>query len=168
MPNGSGGDPSSFERTPEEIAAEIAARAREKHDDKPNGKASSQPWPDPEPLFEPGEEERPYPLNALPTAISAAVTEYRTYGQQPLALIASSANATATLASQGLVDVARNPHLVGPISQNFGIVAWSGERKTSADRWFARAVREWQVGKRESKLAEDGKARAEIAAWEAE
>jgi hypothetical protein len=168
MANGVGGDFSSFEKDPKELAAEIAARAREKNDDKSNGKASSQAWPDPEPLFEPGEEERPYPLNALPAVILAAVTEYRTYGQQPLSLIASSANATATLASQGLVDAARNPHLVGPISQNFGIVAWSGERKTSADRWFTKAIREWQDEKRESMLAEAGKARAEIAAWEAE
>jgi hypothetical protein len=159
--NGLGLDPSSFEKDPKELAEDIVQK-------KANGARRVQPWPDPEPLFEPGEVERPYPLDALPKIISAAVEEYRAYGQQPLALIASSANAAATLASQGLVDVARNPHLVGPISLNFGVVASSGERKTSADRWFTKAVREWQVEKRESKMAEDGKAKAEIAAWEAE
>src|SRR5262249_17668420 len=45
---------------------------------------------------------------------------------------------------------------------------WSGERKTSADRWFTKALRQWQVEAREAKVPEDGKARAEIAAWEAE
>src|SRR6516164_9445258 len=65
-------------------------------------------WPDPEPLIEPHEKEQPYPLDALPSVISSAVTEYRDYGQQPLSLIASSGLAGASLASQGLIDVARD------------------------------------------------------------
>jgi hypothetical protein len=125
-------------------------------------------WPDPEPLIEPHEKEQPYPLDALPSVISSAVTEYRDYGQQPLSLIASSGLATASLASQGLVDVARDPRLVGPISLNYSIVAVSGERKTSADRHFTRDIRKWQGEKRESLANEDGRARAGIAAWEAE
>src|SRR6516225_4376850 len=48
--NGLGGDPSAFERTPEEIAAEIAAakargRQQPEHDDKPDGKGLAPPWP---------------------------------------------------------------------------------------------------------------------------
>jgi hypothetical protein len=125
-------------------------------------------WPDAELLIEPREDEQPYPLDALPSVISSAVTEYRAYGQQPLPLIASSALAGASLASQGLIDVARDPRLVGPISLNYSIVAVSGERKTSADRHFTRDIRKWQDEKRESLANKDGRARAAIAAWEAE
>ena len=126
------------------------------------------PWPTPEPLFEPVEAEKPYPLDALPTILSDAITKYRSYGQQPLSMVASSAIAAASLASQGLADVARNPHLVSPISLNFGIVAISGERKTSADRHFTRRIREWQNEKREALTADAGNARAALAAWEAQ
>jgi uncharacterized protein DUF3987 len=149
--------------SPEQVHSEDLAPMK-----APNDGGGAPTWLDPEPLSQPTEEERPYPLNAPPKIISAAVGEYRAYGQQPLPLIASSAIATVTLASQGLVDVARNPHLIGPISLNFNLIASSGERKTSADRWFTKAVREWEIEARESKMAEAGKARAEIAAWEAE
>src|SRR5690242_8853970 len=111
---------------------------------------------------------RAYPVDALPPIISAAVEEYRAYGQQPLPLIASSALAAASLASQGLADVARDSYLVGPISLNFGIVGMSGERKTSADRHFTTALRDWQIEQREKLAAEAGNYRAELSAWEAE
>ena len=45
-------------------------------------------YPDPEPLVEPEDVARPYPIDALPRLISAAVQEYRAYGQQPLSIIA--------------------------------------------------------------------------------
>jgi hypothetical protein len=125
-------------------------------------------YPDPEPLVEPEDVARPYPIDALPRLISAAVQEYRAYGQQPLSIIASSALAATSLASQGLTDVARDERLVGPVSLNFSTVAMSGERKTSVDRHFTKSFREWQTAKRESLAAEAGKARAAIAAWEAE
>ena len=38
---------------------------------------SEEEWPDPEPLFEPAEAERPYPLDALPPIVAKAVEEYR-------------------------------------------------------------------------------------------
>jgi hypothetical protein len=121
-----------------------------------------------EPLFEPSEPEKPYPLTALPEIISQAVEEYRAYGQQPLALIASSANAAASLACQGLADVERDPRLVGPISLNFAMVAVSGERKTAADHQFIRGARKWEADQREALAADAGRARATIASWAAE
>jgi hypothetical protein len=166
MSNGLGGDFSSFERDPGKLAEEIVRK--KSNGAKPIGHDPDTGWPDPEPLIEPGEEERPYPVDALPPVISAAVEEYRGYGQQPLSMIASSAVAAASLASQGLADVARDSRLVGPISLNFAIVAVSGERKTSIDRHFTAAIREWQTAKRESLANADSKARAEISAWQAE
>jgi len=178
--NGSGTELPSFERAPEDIAKEIAAkRELDRQQKRPNvdvrgmhlesdAAQAKDPWPTPEPLFEPVEAEESYPLDALPTILSDAITEYRRYGQQPLSMVASSAIAAASLASQGLADVARNPHLVSPISLNFGIVAISGERKTSADRHFTRRIREWQNEKREALTADAGNARAALAAWEAQ
>ena len=174
MSNGRGSDFLALERDPEQLAEELVlkkkARDLEKETERLNRKRGDgrHTWPEPEPLIEPHDEEKPYPLDALPDVISAAVTEYRAYGQQPLSLIASSALAAASLSSQGLADVARDPRLVGPISLNFSIVAGSGERKTSADRHFTSEIRRWQDEKRESLAGEDGRARAAVAAWEAQ
>ena len=180
MANGFGTELPSFERAPEDIAKEIAAkRELDRQQKRPNGDVramgpesdaaqAKDPWPTPEPLFEPVEAEESYPLDALPTILSDAITEYRRYGQQPLSMVASSAIAAASLASQGLADVARNPHLVSPISLNFGIVAISGERKTSADGHFTRRIREWQNERREALTTDAGNARAAFAAWEAQ
>ena len=174
MSNGRGSDFLALERDPEQLAEELVlkkkARDLEKETERLNRKRGDgrHTWPEPEPLIEPHDEEKPYPLDALPDVISAAVTEYRAYGQQPLSLIASSALAAASLGSQGLADVARDSRLVGPISLNFSIVAGSGERKTSADRHFTSEIRRWQDEKRESLAGEDGRARAAVAAWEAE
>jgi hypothetical protein len=125
-------------------------------------------WPDPEPLFEPAEAERPYPLDAAPSIISKAVEQYRNYGQQPLPLIAGSALATASLATQGIVDVARDPHLAGPISLHMAAIAVSGERKTSVDRTFTKSVRKWMSDRREALQPAVVKAHAEVLTWQAE
>jgi hypothetical protein len=125
-------------------------------------------WPDPEPLLEPAEAERQYPLDALPSIIAEAVKQYRAYGQQPLPLIACSALASVSLAAQGLVDVARDRHLTGPISLHIAAIAVSGERKTSADRIFNKSIREWMSGQREALQPTVDRARAELLAWQAE
>jgi len=132
------------------------------------GMAEEVNWPDPEPLFEPAEAARPYPLEALPPIMVDAISEYRAYGQQPLPLVACSALATLSLAAQGLADVARDRHLTGPISLDVAVIAGSGERKTSADRAFNRPIREWMRNRREALQPAIDKARAELLAWEAE
>ena len=132
------------------------------------GMIEEEAWPDPEPLFEPTEAERAYPLDALPPIAAKAVAQYRTYGQQPLSLVGCSALATVSLAAQALADVARDRHLIGPTSLYLLSVAVSGERKTSADRTFNRPIRDW-VRERLEALAPDVKGtRARIAAWRAE
>jgi hypothetical protein len=74
------------------------------------------------------------PIAALPEVMRAAVVEYRAFGQQPLALVTTSALPSVSLAAQHLADVQRGPELSGPISVNTMTIAVSGERKTSADR----------------------------------
>lgn len=102
----------------------------------------------------PEERSEPYPLDALPPMIQDAVRCYHAYGQQPLPLVACAALANASLACQGLVDVARDDVLSGPISLSFLIAADSGERKTSADKVFSAAARSVEAEKMQKGLAE--------------
>jgi len=126
------------------------------------------PWPQPEPLVAATESPAPYPLAALPPTIGDAVIDYHGYGQQPVPLIACSALAASSLAAQGLADVARDDVLIGPISLNIAVVGVSGERKTSADRIFGRAAREWQSKRREEMAGEVEAAKSKKVAHAAE
>ena len=123
---------------------------------------------DPEPLVAPHEEPRPYPVDALPSTIRAAVTTYQEYGQQPIPLVASSALSVAALSTQGLVNVGRDRNLIGPISLNQAVIAESGERKTSADRRMKRPAQRWQEKFRTDHVAEVAAAESRVAAWRAQ
>lgn len=124
--------------------------------------------PDPEPLIAPGEEPRPYPLDALSPTMRAAVSAYQRFGRQPIALVASSALSVAALATQGLLNVGRDKNLIGPISLNLVVIAESGERKTSADRRMRLGAQQWQQEFRDRHVAEVAEADSRVAAWDAE
>ena len=96
------------------------------------------------------------------------MSTYQRYGQQPLALVAGSALASVSLCTQGLANVARDSHLLGPVSLNIISIAASGERKTSCDRRLSRAPRQWQDERREAMAGEVLTARSALAAYEAE
>ena len=98
---------------------------------------------DPVPLFT-DEEPAPYPIEALPEIMGAAVRSYQAFGRQPIELIACSAVSAAALCCQGLADVDRDGNLIGPCSLSFLIIAVSGERKTTVDKRLRRAIRHWQ------------------------
>lgn len=110
-------------------------------------------WPEPADLSG-GGDPAPYPIDSWPEAARDAVTEYQAFGQQPMAMVACSALGQMALAAQGLADVARNDHLISPISLNLLVLADSGERKSAADRQFGRAARAWQKTEREARLGE--------------
>ncbi len=138
------------------------ADAEEIHD------AGDEDWPEPKPLISPLADPAPYPLDALSPTLRNAVAEYGEFGQQPVPIAAASALGTASLAAQGLVDVARDDGLCGPISLFLLTLALSGERKTSADKKFRQAIWLWQADERK-RLAPDVKA-GNVArdAWTAE
>jgi hypothetical protein len=148
-----------FEISPEELARQIAAKQA-----KGNGQTE---WPEPKPLTV-GEAETPYPIDALPSILRAAVEEYAKYGQQPVPLIAASALAGVSLVTQGLADVARDEHLRGPLSLYFLLIAVSGERKTSADKWFKSAADAWMHAQCDEMQPDVDNANAAMAAWKAE
>ncbi len=100
-------------------------------------------WPEPEPLTTPLDP-LPYPVDALPSLLREAVEETQAFVQAPMALVACSALAALSVAAQGLVNVRRDHQLVGPVSLYLLAVAESGERKTSCDRIFGQALRDWE------------------------
>jgi putative DNA primase/helicase len=104
----------------------------------------------------------------LPGAIGAAVREYQAYGQQPVALVASSALAVVSLAAQGLADVARDDRLSGPLSLNFLVIAKSGERKTAADRALGATLGEWERHRADLLSDDIKRSRSALDAWAAE
>lgn len=121
-------------------------------------------WPEPSPLavkIAP----QAYPTDALPETIRAAVEEVRDFVQAPVPLIAGSALSAVSLASQAQVDVERASKLTGPCSLNFLTIAESGERKTTSDRCFMTAIRNYEAEQAEFAKPEIKKYEAEVAAW---
>lgn len=129
--------------------------------DEPQG------WPMPQPLME-STEPQPYPLDALPDAIRAAVCEVHDFVQAPVAMVATSAIAALSLVGQSHYDVMRAEKLTGPTGLYLLTIADSGERKSTCDGFFTRAVGEWEQKQREAFKPILERYRADHAAWEAE
>ncbi len=100
-------------------------------------------WPEPQPLATKVEPE-PYPLDALPDAIRAAVKEVQGFTKAPVPLVASSALAALSLASQAHADAKRAEKLTGPVSLFLLTIADSGERKSTCDGFFTKAIRDYR------------------------
>jgi putative DNA primase/helicase len=124
-------------------------------------------WPDPQPLtakFAP----EPYPLDALPDRIRAAVEEVQAFVKAPVPLVASSALAALSLACQAHVDVKRAEKLQGPVSLFLLTIADSGERKTTCDWFFTSAIRKYEDEQAEAMAPLIKEFQAKLSAWEAE
>jgi putative DNA primase/helicase len=132
---------------------------------KPN-ETDHDDWPDPLPLTAKIAPE-PYPLDALPETIRAAVEEVRAFTKAPIPLVASSALAALSLAAQAHADVKRAEKLQGPAGLFLLTVADSGERKSTCDGFFMQAIRDYESEQAEAAkpLIRDHKAAME--AWEA-
>ncbi len=132
----------------------------------PVGDSEGTGWPDPQPLTAKIEPE-PYPLDALPDTIRLAVEEVQGFVKAPIALVASSALATLSLACQAHFDVKRAEQLTGPTGLFFLTIADSGERKSTADNFFVSAIRQYQEEQTEAMKPAIKEYQAAIAAWEA-
>lgn len=128
---------------------------------------AGEPWPEPQPLTESIAPE-PYPLDALPETLRYAVEEVQGFVKAPPPLVACSALAALSVAAQALVDVKRAEKLTGPSGLFFLTIADSGERKSTCDGFFTKAIREYECEQAELAKPELEKYRADIAAWEAE
>ena len=123
-------------------------------------------WPEPQPLAVKVEPE-PYPIDALPETVLAAVQEVQGFTKAPIPLVAASALAAMSLVSQGHVNVQRADKLTGPVALFLLSIAASGERKSTCDAFFIKAIRAY-----EEEQAAEAKPllqayNAAIEAWEA-
>jgi len=123
-------------------------------------------WPAPLPLSLNIDPES-YPLDALPETLRAAIEEVRSFTKAPIPLVASSALAALSLAVQAHVDVKRAEQLTGPTGLFLLTIADSGERKSTCDGYFMRAIREYEAVQAEDAkpLVKDHQAAMEI--WKA-
>ena len=126
------------------IPAKLASEESEDTSKNSNSSNSNEPFPAPVPLqAEIGQAEE-YPVASLPDEIRDAVIDYQAYGQQPMSLVATSAISNLSIACQGIVNIARDDNLEGPVSLNSITIAMSGERKTACDKQFSHATRQYQ------------------------
>lgn len=126
-------------------------------------------WPELQSLkVDSGAAQKPYPLVALPSLIRDAVTEVRDYAQAPEPLVAASALSAVSVAAQGLADVQRDEGLTGPIGVWLLTIADSGERKSTADRYFSEPIREYERDQAEAYKPTVAKYRAAKDAWDAQ
>lgn len=129
------------------------------------GKAESSVWEKPIPLRT-ELRAKPYPLEVLPSLIRDAIQEVEEFVQAPTALIAGSALAAVSAAVQGLVSVERGAGLRGPVSLYLLTLAVSGERKSSADKFFTRAIHAWEAEKVEASKPVLAEYRARLTEWQ--
>lgn len=151
--------------------ANASAPTRDEHqpgeDEAPAGDSEGNGWPDPHPLTAKIEPE-PYPLDALPDTIRAAVEEVAGFVKAPAALVASSSLAALSLACQAHIDAKRAEKLHGPVGLFLLTIADSGERKSTCDGFFTSAIRQYQEEQAEAMKPAIKEYQAAIAAWEAE
>ncbi len=123
-------------------------------------------WPEPQSLvakFEP----EPYPLDALPNTLRKAIEEVQEFTQAPIAMVASSALAAVSLAIHAHADVQRAGKLNGPTSLFLLTIADSGERKSTCDGFFTKAIRDYEAAQAEKAKPELKDYAANAEAWEA-
>ncbi|MBA3508086.1 MAG: DUF3987 domain-containing protein, partial [Betaproteobacteria bacterium] len=132
----------------------------------PAADPDSDAWPEPSPL-EAKIPSEAYPLDALPTAIRAAVEEVRAFTKAPVVLVASSALAALSLVAQAHIDIARADKLTGPVGLFLLTIADSGERKSTCDSFFVRVIREYEAQQAEAAAPELQAHKANLDAWEA-
>lgn len=106
-------------------------------------------WPELQPLIVQSEAQD-YPLDALPPLIRGAVMEVCGFVKAPVPLVAMSALAALSVAIQAHHDVQRAEKLDGPCSLFLCCIADSGERKTSCDGYFTKAMRDYEASEREA------------------
>jgi putative DNA primase/helicase len=123
-------------------------------------------WLKPQPLAVKVKPE-PYPIDALPPSIRAAVEEVAGFVKAPIAMVVSSALAALSLAIQACADVKRLEKLYGPIGVFLLLIAGSGERKSTCDSFFIKVISDYEETQAEAAKAILKDYKAKIEAWEA-
>ena len=122
----------------------------------------------PMPLFPTPCPAQPFPINSLGPLLATAALAISSKIQVPGAMAAQSVLAVAALAAQAHADVLLPYGQRRPLSLYFFTVAWSGERKSSADEEALRAVRTRELALKEEYEDEMVEYRHTLAAYNAE
>jgi putative DNA primase/helicase len=149
-----------------EAVSDAIKNAAEPRDGRSGISSASQQWPEPQPLAAKVDPE-PYPLDALPDTIRAAVQEVQGFTKAPVPLVASSALGALSLVIQAHADAKRAEKLAGPASLFLLTIADSGERKSTCDGFFTRAICEYEEAQAEAAKPALKDHKAAIEAWEA-
>jgi putative DNA primase/helicase len=129
--------------------------------------AGAAEWPELQPLVA-HIEAQDYPIDSLPAAVRCAVLEVAGFVKAPIPLIATSALAALSLAIQAHTDVQRAEKLHGPCGLFMLAIADSGERKSTCDGFFTRAIRDYEAREQEAAKPLITAYKSEHAAWEAQ
>lgn len=126
----------------------------------------SEVWPEPLPLYRTPEAAEPFPLEAL-GPLEAVVRETLRIVQAPDALVAASYLAAASMAAQGLANIAMDGRTY-PLSLYCLTIGESGERKTAVDAIASRPLREFQERLHLAQADEITTWEGKVGAWEVE
>lgn len=129
--------------------------------------AGAAEWPELQPLVAHIEAQE-YPVDSLPAAVRCAVLEVAGFVKAPIPLIAASALAALSLAIQAHTDVQRAERLHGPCGLFMLAIADSGERKSTCDGFFTRAIRDYEAREQGAAKPLITAYKSEHAAWEAQ
>ena len=124
-------------------------------------------WPELQPLIAQIDLQA-YPLEALPGSVRYAVQEVAGFVKAPISLIATSALAALSLAIQTYTDVQRAEKLDGPCGLFLLAIADSGERKSTCDGFFTRALRDYESAQREAAKPLIAAYKSSCEVWEAQ
>ena len=119
----------------------------------------------PKPLLRPIEPGAPYPVEALGT-LRPAVEAAQRVSQAPVALVAQSALAAASLAVQPFADVQRIHGGNAPLSLFALTIAASGERKSTVDKLLLRGLHEHEREASRTYRAECQAHQNSVALWQ--
>ena len=148
-------------------SAKAPAKAEHQADDENAPEGNSNAWPEPQPMTAKIEPE-PYPLDALPGTVQAAVEEVAAFVKAPLPMVASAALSALSLAIQAHTDVKRAEKLTGPVGLFLLTIADSGERKSTCDNIFTKAIRDYEEAQAEAAKPLLKDYRAALESWEAQ
>ncbi len=123
-------------------------------------------WAEPQPIVTRVAPE-PYPIDALPDTIRAAVEEVGAFVKAPVPMVATCAISAVSLAAQAHYDVQRAEKLHSPIGLFTLILATSGERKSTCDSFFMQAIRDYEAQQAEAAKPFVKEYNAASAIWEA-
>jgi putative DNA primase/helicase len=112
-------------------------------------------------------EAKNYPKDSLPPLIKDAVDEVYDFVKAPYPMIASAALGAISLALQSKYLVQRDTNLVGPCSTFFLTIADSGERKSTCDHFFTKAIHAYEAEQTEIFKPILKKYEADLMKWEA-